>query len=149
MDSKVQSLKSKAISLGRDISILEEELLFPPSTQFAIYLSGDVDGSFKLISAQIKVDGRIIKNHLYTAGDQEALAAGGIQELYLGNIKTGNHKIQSTYMGKTGDSMKRFSIDYSFEKTADPIYLEMNIKAKEIGKMNGMKAPKFSVKKWK
>jgi hypothetical protein len=147
MDSKVQSLKSRALALGREIATLEEELLFPASTQVAVYLSANVDSTFKLISAQLKLDDKIIANHLYTVSEQDALMAGGIQQIYLGNTTTGSHKLNMTYMGKIDKKMSRYSIDYKFEKGMDPVYLEMKVTAKELTG-GGKKAPKFSVKKW-
>ena len=42
LDGRVQDIKSDVIKLNRDLLVLEEELLFPASTQVALFVSMDV-----------------------------------------------------------------------------------------------------------
>jgi hypothetical protein len=56
LDAELQSLKKDALSLNRDLFVLEEELLFPSSTQVAVFVSLDVGKFFALDSVQLKVD---------------------------------------------------------------------------------------------
>jgi len=42
LDTRIQSLKQEAMELNRDLLVLEEELLFPASTQTAVFVSIDV-----------------------------------------------------------------------------------------------------------
>jgi hypothetical protein len=37
LDNKIQNLKKEVMKLNRDLFILEEELLFPTSTQVAVF----------------------------------------------------------------------------------------------------------------
>ena len=87
LDDKVQSLKKEVMNLNRDLLVLEEELLFPTSTQVAVFLSIDVGNYFRLDSVQLKIDDKIVANHLYTQQEVDALGRGGVQRLYLGNVK--------------------------------------------------------------
>ena len=46
LDERVQQAKSDVIKLNRDLLVLEEELLFPASTQVALFVSMDVGKLF-------------------------------------------------------------------------------------------------------
>lgn len=56
----VEDLKKQVISLNRDLFILEEDLLFPASTQVAVFLSVDAGEFLKLDSVKLKVDGDVV-----------------------------------------------------------------------------------------
>ena len=99
LDTKVQDLKKEVKSLNRDLFILEEELLFPSSTQVAVFLSVDVGNFFRLDSVQLKIDNKIVANHLYTKRELGALERGGVQRLYLGNVKSGEHELIAIFSG--------------------------------------------------
>ena len=72
LDGQVQSLKQEVIELNRDLLVLEEELLFPATTQVAVFLSMDVGKFFQLDSVQLKIDDKVVANYLYT--DRELAA---------------------------------------------------------------------------
>lgn len=148
LDGKVQSLKSKAVELGKDITMLEEELLFPPSTQFVVFLSAHAGTDFKLVSAQLRANGQQIVNHLYSNSEQEALVNGGVQQLHIGNLKSGKHTLNVTYMGKIGKEMLRGSADFEFEKGKDPVYLEIDVKGEKPQPNEKPKAPTLTIKQW-
>ena len=69
--------------------MLEEELLFPANTQVAVFVSMDVGDFFALDSVTLKIDNKEVINYLYTPREVEALLKGGVQRLYLGNLKVG------------------------------------------------------------
>ena len=48
LDEEVQSLKEEVLILNRELFSLEEELLFPSNTQFAVYVSVDVGEFFDM-----------------------------------------------------------------------------------------------------
>jgi len=89
----VEQLKKKVIELNRDLFILEEDLLFPANTQFAVFVSLDTGQFLQLDSMKLKVDGEIVAAHLYTERQIKSLQRGGMQRLYIGNLKTGEHEI--------------------------------------------------------
>ena len=75
-DSRIQDLKQEVLDLNRDLFVLEEELLFPASTQVALFVSMDVGKLFELDSVQIKLDDKVVANYLYTPLEvQENLGA--------------------------------------------------------------------------
>ena len=80
LDDRIQQAKSDVIKLNRDLLVLEEELLFPASTQVALFVSMDVGTLFELDSVQIKLDDKLVSNHLYTPLEVQALHRGGVQK---------------------------------------------------------------------
>jgi hypothetical protein len=144
LDNRVQELKGDVIRLNRDLLVLEEELLFPANTQVALFVSMDVGKLFELDSVQFKLDDKVVTNYLYTPLEVQALHRGGVQRVYLGNLKPGTHEIVAFFTGggphyrdyKRGATVK-------FDKGTDPKYIELRIKD-STGKLQ----PEFDVKVW-
>ena len=144
LDTRVQDLKAELIRLNRDLLVLEEELLFPAGTQVAVFVSMDVGKLFELESVQIKLDDKVISQHLYTAQEVQALHRGGVQRVYLGNLRAGTHAIDAFFTGrgpherdyKRGTTLK-------FDKGTEPRYIELRIKD-SLAKLQ----PEFDVKIW-
>lgn len=144
LDRRIQGLKQEAIDLNRDLFVLEEELLFPASTQLAVFLSLDVGEFFKLDSVQVKIDDKVVTNHLYTEREVAALRRGGVQRLYLGNLRAGQHELVALFTGKgTHERDYKRGANLKFDKTTDPKYIELQIRD-DSGKLQ----PEFSVKQW-
>lgn len=126
---QLESLKKKALQLNRELFILEEDLLFPASTQIGVYLSMDVGEFFQLDSVELKLDDEIVATQLFTERQVNALHRGGIAPLYLGNVKSGQHEITAVFIGmgpqkqpyKRGTALK-------FEKTDETTRIELVIK---------------------
>ena len=100
----VEELKKQVIQLNRDLFILEEDLLFPASTQFAVFLSLDTGEFLKLDSVTLKVNDDIVAAHLYTERQVKALQRGGMQRLHMGNLKTGEHEVTAFVEGMGPDN---------------------------------------------
>ncbi len=144
LDQRVQQAKADVIKLNRDLLVLEEELLFPANTQVALFLSMDVGKLFDLDSVQLKVDDKEVANYLYTPSEVQALHRGGVQRIFLGNLKSGSHELVAFFTG--GGPHRR---DYrrgttvKFDKGTDPKYIELRIKD-NTGKLQ----PEFDVRIW-
>jgi hypothetical protein len=144
LDTRVQDLKAELIRLNRDLLVLEEELLFPAGTQVAVFVSMDVGKLFELESVQIKLDDKVVSQHLYTPLEVQALHRGGVQRIYLGNLRAGTHAIDAFFTGrgpherdyKRGTTLK-------FDKGTEPRYIELRIKD-SLAKLQ----PEFDVKVW-
>lgn len=144
LDSRVQDVKADVIKLNRDLLVLEEELLFPASTQVALFVSMDVGKLFSLESVQIKVDDKMVAEYLYTPAEVAALHRGGVQRVFVGNLKTGPHEITAFFTGQgphTRDYKRATTL--KFDKGAEPKYIELRIKDK-LAKLQ----PEFDVKVW-
>jgi len=144
LDAEIEELKKEVLSLNRDLFILEEDLLFPPNTQFSIFLSIDAGALFSLDSVQIKINDKNIANHLYTVRELAALKRGGVQRLYIGNLPSGEHEIVAIFTG-VGPSGRDYRRGESvvIEKTTEPQFVEFMI-ADDTGK----EQPQFDVRVW-
>jgi hypothetical protein len=144
LDNQVQALKADVIALNRDLLVLEEELLFPASTQVAVFVSMDVGVMFDLDSVQIKLDDKVVSNYLYTPLEIAALHRGGVQRLYLGNLRAGPHAIVAFFTGKgPHDRDYKRGTTIPFDKGTEPKYLEL-----QITDSGGKLQPEFTVKVW-
>lgn len=129
LDKQIQDVKQEALELNRDLFVLEEELLFPASTQVAVFLSVDVGEFFQLDSVQLKLDNKIVTHYLYTERENAALHRGGVQRLYLGNLRTGKHELVAVFTGKgTHERDYRRGATLVFEKQTDPKFIELKIR---------------------
>jgi hypothetical protein len=144
LDSRVQDLKSDVIRLNRDLLVLEEELLFPANTQVALFVSMDVGKLFELESVQIKLNDKVVANYLYTPLEVQALHRGGVQRIYVGNLKTGTQQVDAFFTGK-GPHERDYkrAATLKFDKGTEPKYIELRI-ADKLGKLQ----PEFEVKVW-
>jgi len=144
LDQEVQGLKKDVIDLNKDLFVLEEELLFPANTQVAVYVSMDVGTFFALDSVTVKIDNKEVKNYLYTAREADALLKGGVQQIYLGNLKVGKHEMVAFFTGKGPmERDYRRGATINFDKGVGAKYLELKITDK-VAKHQ----PEFTIKNW-
>ncbi|MDB6085256.1 MAG: AraC family transcriptional regulator [Gammaproteobacteria bacterium] len=144
LDQEVQGMKKDVIDLNKDLFVLQEELLFPANTQVAVYVSMDVGAFFALDSVTLKIDNKEVKNYLYTAREAEALLKGGVQEIYLGNLKAGKHELVAFFTGKGPvDRDYKRGATISFDKGVGAKYLELKI-TDRVTKHQ----PEFKIKDW-
>ena len=144
LDAEVQSLKQDVLALNRDLFVLEEELLFPSSTQVAVFVSLDVGKFFTLDSVQLKVDDKVVSNYLYTEREVQALQRGGVQRLHMGNLKAGEHELIAIYTGKgpNGRDYRR-GATHVINKGLGPKFVELKIVDNPSSEQ-----PDFSIREW-
>jgi hypothetical protein len=144
LDQDVQDLKKEVLDLNRELFTLEEELLFPANTQVAVFVSMDVGVFFNLDTLTIKLDNKEVANYLYTEREAEALLRGGVQRVYIGNLKVGNHELVAFFTGK-GPNVRDYkrAATLQFEKGVGAKYLELKISDKQRKEQ-----PEFVVKEW-
>jgi len=127
--AKLESLKKEVLSVNRDLFILEEDLLFPASTQVAVYLSVDIGHFFALDNVKLKIDDKDVTHYLYTQNDINALHRGAIQKLYLGNLSTGKHEVVAIVIGMGPHNREyRRAIAFNFEKGSEAKALEIQLR---------------------
>ncbi len=142
IDRKVQSLKKEVVNINKELSQLEERLLFPSTTQIAIFISVKSKRNFRLDSIEFSIDDRKVANYIYTFRELDALRKGGVQRLHTGNISTGNHKLSATIRGKTagGDPYEKTAIA-TIRKELVAKFVEMQISASS-------REPQIQFKDW-
>jgi hypothetical protein len=144
LDEEIQSLKTDAVELNRDLFRLEEELLFPANTQVAVFLSMDVGEFFALDTVELRIDNKQVSKHLYTPREAEALLKGGVQRLFLGNLRVGGHELVALFNGKgpNGQDYTR-GAQLKFEKSVGAKYVELKISDRAAKRQ-----PEFEIKDW-
>lgn len=126
---KLEDLKQEVLTVNRDLFILEEDLLFPASTQLAAYFSVDIGYFFSLDNIKIKIDDKQVAHHLYTEKDISALYRGAIQKVYMGNINSGEHEIVAILIGKGPHNRNyRIAVSFKFVKTSEAKALEIQLR---------------------
>ena len=144
LDGRIQDAKSDVIQLNRDLLVLEEELLFPANTQVALFVSMDVGKLFELDSVQIKLDDKLVASYLYTPLEVQALHRGGMQRVYLGNLRSGEHELVAFFTGKgPHDRDYKRGTTVKFDKGSGAKYIELRIQD-SMDKLQ----PEFDVKVW-
>jgi hypothetical protein len=144
LDQDVQSLKKEVLDLNRELFTLEEELLFPANTQVAVFVSVDVGVFFGIDTLTLKIDNKEVSNYLYTEREAQALLKGGVQRIYMGNLKVGQHELVAFFTGK-GPHERDYKrgTSLTFEKGVGAKYLELKITDKKVKEQ-----PEFAVKEW-
>jgi hypothetical protein len=137
LDEQVQEIKTDVLGIAAELNRLEEKLLYPSSTQLAIFVSIAEGETFRLDSMQINIDGELATHYLYAFKELEALQHGGVQRVYTGNLPTGGHQIEVSIAGKTtgGDDFNSTET-FSFDKGIEPKLLGIALngpKAIELG----------------
>lgn len=128
LDDEMENVKKELVKLKRDLVILEEDLLFPASSQVAVYLSMDIGDFFRLDAVTLKLNGKEVHHHLYTEKQVDALYRGGVQKLYVGNVKQGANRITAFFTGRgpSGRDYRR-ATTVEFEKSFEPTFVELAI----------------------
>ncbi len=144
LDQDIQELKKEVLDLNTELFLLEEELLFPANTQVALFVSMDVGDFFNLDSVQIKVNNKEVANYLYTRREVDALIRGGVHQIYLGNLKVGEHELVAIFTGQGPHERDyRRGASLMFEKGIGPKYVQLEISDRELKQQ-----PEFYVKEW-
>ncbi len=144
LDEQIQDLKKSVVDLNKDLFVLEEELLFPANTQVALFVSMDVGEFFGLDAVTVKIDNREVSNYLYTPREVSALVKGGVQRLYVGNLKAGSHELVALFTGKgPNDRDYKRGASIKFEKGVGAKYLELKISDRVRSQQ-----PEFEIKDW-
>ena len=104
----------------------------------------DVGDFFALDSVQLKIDQKEVINYLYTPREVEALLKGGVQRLYLGNLKVGGARAGGLLQWQ-GPERARLQARrlVKFEKGVGAKYLELKINDRQR-KLQ----PEFEIKDW-
>ncbi|WP_096085749.1 AraC family transcriptional regulator [Agaribacterium haliotis] len=144
LSAEVEDLKRATLQLNRDLLILEEELLFPANTQIAVFLSLDLGEYFRLDAVKLKIDDTLVASHLYTERQNSALERGGIQRLYVGNLKNGEHELTAIFTGMGPDQREyKRGATLTLVKDDDPKMIEIRVYDSSANMQ-----PEFDFKEW-
>ncbi len=144
LDPKIQDLKEEILELNTLLFRLQEELLFPEESSVTVFLSVEGSHYFTLDAIKLHIDDKLVASALYTDREVMALKKGGVQRLYTGNIRSGEHQLLVVFNG-----IGPQSLDY---KRAESITIQKGKAAtfiKLIVRDNlDLKQPKFTYETW-
>lgn len=133
LDEQVQEIKSDVLSIASELNQLEEKLLYPSNTQVAIFVSLASGETFRLDSVDIQLDGKPVAHHIYTFKELEALRKGGVQRIYTGNIRSGDHDLEVSVIGKSsGDGDLQKTNRFKVNKDVGPKIVEISLASQSI-----------------
>ena len=113
LDQQVQDIKSDVLSIAAELRALEEQLLNPSSTQVSVFVELGSEQDVQVDAAHVSINGETVAHHVYTHSELAALQKGGVQRLYTGNLREGEHTLRVEVEGRrtsTGrfDTTKEF-----------------------------------------
>lgn len=143
LSEQIRQLKSEALNLNRDLTLLEQELLYA-SPQTSIFVSVDVGTPIRLVDINLTIDGEHVGYHFYSDQEFESLTKGGIQRLYTGNLTSGRHVMEATITGydPLGKDYQK-TTSYSFTKGPGRKMVEMQV----VDDLNNQQH-KFQFREW-
>ncbi len=140
----IQSLKNDVIELNKDLRKMEEKLLFPSNTRYTVFVSLSTGQFFQLEGVKLKIDGKLVSSHVYSAKQRAALSRGGVHKLYVTNLNEGIHTVTAffTGVGVDGRPYKR-AANLEFEKSIGSEFLEL-----AVIDDGSIQEPVFKLKRW-
>ena len=121
LDEQIQEIKSDSLRMAAELGQLEEKLLYPSGTQVAIFVELAKGDTMRLDAVRLQIDGQLVAHYIYSAKELHALRKGGVQRIYVGNVTTGDHKLDVLVDGKLegGADFSRTG-QFSFRKEVKP-----------------------------
>lgn len=125
----VEELKAQVIELNRELAALEDELLFPASSRYVVFLSATPDSALQIDSVRLKLGDKILATQLYTDREVRGLQQGGMQRLHIGNLAAGVHEVTAIVEGIDGDRQTYTRMaTLMLEKDSDASALEVRVR---------------------
>jgi hypothetical protein len=134
LDEQVQEIKSDVLEIAAELSRLEEKLLYPSNTQVAVFVALAPQDAARFDAVRIQIDGQAVAHYIYSFKELDALRRGGVQRLYVGNLPTGDHKIDVQVDGKAqGGADFSHTGQFTFSKGVEPKLVGLTLAGPESG----------------
>jgi hypothetical protein len=120
--------------MSAELSQLEEKLLYPSGTQVAIFVELAKGDTMRLDAVRLQIDGQLVAHYIYSAKELQALRKGGVQRIYVGNVATGDHKLDVLVDGKLegGADFSRTG-QFTFRKEVKPKMVGLTLSGSQSG----------------
>jgi hypothetical protein len=134
LDEQIQEIKSDSLRMAAELSQLEEKLLYPSGTQVAIFVELAKGDTMRLDAVRLQIDGKLVAHYIYSAKELQALHKGGVQRMYVGNVVTGDHKLDVLVDGKIegGTDFSR-TAEFTFRKEVKPKLVGLTLAGPRAG----------------
>ena len=134
LDEQVQDIKADVLAISTDLKLLEEKLLYPSNTQVSLFVALEGADSLRVDAVEVSVDGNPVAHHIYSFKELEALQHGGLQRIYTGNLRTGEHSLKVGFKGLTGLGNEFTEVaSYTFSKGVGPGIVEIRLLGSALG----------------
>ena len=134
LDEQVQEIKSDVLEIAAELNRLEEKLLYPSGTQVAVFVALSKGDGMRLDAVRLEIDGMPVAHYIYSAKELEALRKGGVQRVYVGNVTTGEHRLDVFVGGKLEDGGDFApSEHFVFRKEVEPKLVELTLSGPRSG----------------
>lgn len=121
----LQSLKMDLITLNKEITLLENELMFP-SAETSVVVSVEAGSGVKLVDVNLMIDDKSAGYYYYSDVEFAALGKGGMHRLYSGNLTSGQHTIKAVITGyEPGGKDFQRTVTHTFTKGAQRKVIEI------------------------
>jgi len=128
LDEQVQDIKKDVLAISSELKLLEEKLLFPSNTQVSLFISVVKNSQYTPDAVQIKIDDKAVAHHIYSFKEVGALQRGGVQRIYTGNLRAGEHKIDIDVKGrKTNSELETSRSSFSIKKDVGAKLVEISL----------------------
>jgi hypothetical protein len=135
LDEQVQEIKSDVLGIAAELGRLEEKLLYPSDTQVALFVALAPQDSLRLDAVRVQIDGQLVAHYIYSFKELDALRRGGVQRLYVGNLASGEHKIDVQVDGKSaGGADYSRSEQFAFSKGVGPKLVGLTVSGPDAGR---------------
>ena len=132
LDEQVQEIKKDVLAISADLNQLEEKLIYPSDTQLAFFVSLESDSNFQPDAIKIKLDGKDVAHYIYSYKEVEAMQRGGVQRVFVGNVRTGEHRLDVISLGKSGGSQSTDQATHVLNNGVGPQFLEIKLSTSGI-----------------
>ncbi len=128
LDEQVQEIKKDVLAISAELQLLEEKLLYPSTSQVSLFVSVAKDAkNYSPDAMQIKIDGKKVAHHIYSFKEVDALRRGGVQRIYTGNIRGGEHRLDISVIAKNNGSKTTQKTTYTLKKGIGPKLVEIRL----------------------
>jgi len=125
---KIQVLKQQAVLLHKDLAQLEQDLIYPSSTQVSIYVAMNIEKGLTLGSLVLSIDDVVVARSVYNKDQNSALNLGGMQRLYLGNLSVGEHRFKVIVKAvDANDKVITLTGEAGYYKSSEPLSISLNL----------------------
>lgn len=131
LDARIQQLSASINEHSADVLGLQEALQYPVNTRVTVFLSLETRDTLSLDSIELFLNDQPVASHLYTPRERDALAAGGVQQLYMGNLASGGQTLRAVITARSADKdFVRRESSLNFTKQAGELGLELKLSAR-------------------
>ena len=135
LDEQVQEIKSDVLEIAAELGRLEEKLLYPSNTQVAVFVALAPQDASRFDAVRIQIDGQAVAHYIYSFKELDALRRGGVQRLYVGNLPTGDHRIDVQVDGKAqGGADFSHTGQFTFSKGVEPKLVGLTLAGPDSGR---------------